>query len=81
MEIELVDDRKGCLAVDISANYRIIFEPNHRDTAKNQGAFRTLSKPKNLLLIPFFEGPPCRGLEACCLKRTKKTKISKCEPS
>ncbi len=32
---ELTGDRKGELAVDISANYRLIFEPNHKPPPKN----------------------------------------------
>lgn len=31
---ELMGDRKGELAVDVSGNYRMIFEPNHDPTPK-----------------------------------------------
>lgn len=33
---ELTGDRKGELAVDISGNYRMIFEPNHEPTPKKE---------------------------------------------
>ena len=33
---ELTGDRKGELAVDVSGNYRMIFEPNHNPTPKKE---------------------------------------------
>jgi proteic killer suppression protein len=50
---KLYGDRKGCLAVDISANYRIVFEPDHDPIPKIEDGGLNLKAISKIKILSF----------------------------
>lgn len=52
---ELIGDRKGTFAVDISANHRIIFEPDHNPTPTKDNGGIDWSKVTDIVILEIGE--------------------------